>query len=358
MPKYVQFSEVIEARIRRGDYVVRDLPTELELAREFGASRKTARRAMQELIQKGVVVREPYGRLAVNRKHARVKGRLQVAFLSMAFYSTHVEHWRFAVSRAAERIGALVRPLDFVHWDDPVISEALEHFDGVFMMPSSEMIPESLIERLSSARHLVSLENNLSQWDIPSIRLLPPRFIEMLGNHLHELGHRHIDCLNTQPVDHVIEQRLDQWLLWQRMRRVEGRVIREPVKPYEHAAPKAYEVMSRLLDAGEFTATGLVCLTNAAAVGATRALLERGIQVGKDVSVCAMEGENYSRYQWPSRTVLEIPDPDVYVEVCMDWFAKRTGDWIGPKLLEPSSVNLFKGESTGPVPATRRKTAR
>ncbi len=350
MTKYARFSGVIEARIRRGDYVVRELPTELELAKEFEVSRKTARRAMQDLLEKGIVVRRPYGRLAVNRKHKEVKGRIHVAFLAMAFYSTHVEQWRLAVSRAAEKIGALVRPLDFVHWEDRAIPEALERFDGVFMMPNSELIPGALLKRLGSAKHLVSLENDLSQWNVPSICLLPPRFIHSLGDHLYALGHRRIDCLNTQPEDHVIEQRMDQWLLWQRMHKIEGRLIREPVAPYDHAAPRAYAVIKQMLSNGKFNATGLVCLTNAAAVGATRALQEHGLQVGRDVSVCAMEGETDAPFQWPSRTVLEIPKPDIYVEVCMDWFAKRTEPWLGPRLLEPSSLTLFKGESTGPAP--------
>jgi DNA-binding LacI/PurR family transcriptional regulator len=231
-----------------------------------------------------------------------------------------------------------------------VISEALERFDGVFLMPSSESIPDSLLERLGGARHLVSLEDDLSQWNVPSIRLLPPRCIHALGDHLYELGHRHIDCLNTQPEDHVIEQRMDQWLLWQRMHKVEGRLLREPVAPYDHAAPRAYEVMKRLLAAKKFKATALVCLTNATATGAIRALLEEGIRVGKDVSVCAMEGETQARYQWPSRTVLEAPEPDIYVQACVDWFSKVSEPWVGPRLIEPTTLTLFQGESTGPAP--------
>ncbi len=349
MPKYTEFSELIEARIKRGDYVIRELPTEIELATELGASRKTARRAMQDLLEKGIVVRKPYGRLAVNRDHAKVEGRLQLAFLASAFYSTHVEAWRLAVVRAAERVGAIVRPIDFVHWDDPAIYEALECFDGVFLVPSSEVIPDTVVERLSRAPHLVSLENDLSQSGIPSIRLLPPRFIHQLGDHLYDLGHRRIDALNTQPEDQVIQQRIDHWLWWQRMHKTEGRVIRESVTPYEHAAPKAYEVMKRLLLAGEFNATGLVCITNAAAVGATRALQEHGIIVGKDVSVCAMEGDNYAHYAWPARTFLEVPEADIYVQICVDWFTKRSEAWAGPKLVEPSTLGIFKGESTGPI---------
>jgi len=356
--KYLESSELMENRIRRGDYAIRELPTEQELARELGVSRKTARRAILRLIGKQLVVRKPYGRLAVNGAHAMLNGRLQLAFLAVAFYSQISEIWRCAVDRAARKIGAVVRPVEFVHWDDPVIPEVLTGFDGVFLMPGSETIPPTLLERFGQARHLVSLENDLSDVGVPSVHLLPPRFIHCLGDHLYQLGHRHIDCLNSQPPDRVIQRRAEQWLLWQRMHKVEGRLINEPVRPFEPAAPKAYRVMKRLLGAGAFKATALVCLTNEAATGAIRALHEKGLQAGKDVSVCAMEGAAMARLQCPSRTVLEPPEPDLYVEVCVDWFAKRTEPWVGPPLMEPSTLPLFKGESTGPAPVRAARARR
>ena len=60
-----------------------------------------------------------------------------------------------------------------------------------------------------------------------------------------------------------------------------------------------------------------------------------------------------ARLQCPSWTVLEPPEPDLYVEVCVDWFAKRTEPWVGPPLMEPSTLPVFKGESTGPAPVAR-----
>ena len=358
MLKYLQSSKLMENRIRRGDYAIRDLPTEQKLAQELGVSRKTARRAILRLMEKEIVVRKPYGRLAVNGAHAMLSGRLQLVFLAVAFYSLNTEAWRLAVDRAATKFGAVVRPVEFVHWDDPVIPEVLTGFDGVFLMPGSEAIPPALLERFSRTQHVVSLECDLSDWGVPSVHLLPPRFIHCLGDHLYQLGHRHVDCLNSQPLDRVIQRRAEQWLLWQRMQKVEGRLINEPVQPFGHAAPKAYDVMTRLLDAGEFKATALVCLTNEAATGAIRALQEHGLQVGKDVSVCAMEGGMTARLQCPSRTVLEPPEPDVYVELCVDWFAKRTEPWVGPLLIEPPTLSLFKGESTGPAPARSAVGAR
>ena len=59
---------LLESRIRRGDYAVRPLPTEQELAEEVGVSRSTARQAFQCLIDKGLLERHRHGRLSVRQQ--------------------------------------------------------------------------------------------------------------------------------------------------------------------------------------------------------------------------------------------------------------------------------------------------
>jgi DNA-binding LacI/PurR family transcriptional regulator len=325
---------------------VRGFPTEQALAQEVGISRTTARRAMLQLMGKGLLLRKPHGKISVNHDHAHFAGRTRLAFLAPAFSSPQFEAWRFAVDRAAERFNADVRIVDFVHWDDPVIPQTLSSFDGVFLVPSSEKIPQAMLERLTKAKRVVVLDSDLSACGIPSVQLIPPMFISRLADHLYELGHRHIDCLNCQPEDEVIIKRLEQWHLWQRMHRVEGRLIHEPVRPFEHAVPKHYETIKRLLQSGEFKATGLVCLTDA--TGAIRAFHEHGLVVGRDVSVCCVGG-GLEKYAIPSQTSLRAPDAGPYLEACMDWMTKGDSPWVGPLLVQPASVELSRGESTGPV---------
>jgi DNA-binding LacI/PurR family transcriptional regulator len=335
-------------RIRQGDYAVRDFPTEQALAEEVGISRTTARRAMLQLMQKGLLVRKPHGKITVNHDHAQFAGRTRLAFLSPAFSSPVFEAWRFAADRVAERFNADIRIVDYVHPDDAVIPQTFSSFDGVFFVPSSEGVPQSMIDQLRKSRRVVVLDSDMSAFGIPSVLLIPPMFVSKLADHLYGLGHRHIDCLNCQPADEVITKRIEQWHLWQRMHRVQGRLINEPVKPFEHVVPKHYQVMKRLLENREFKATGLVCLTDA--TGAIRALHEHGLVVGKDVSVCTV-GSGLERYAVPSQTSLQPPDPTPFLEACMDWMIREgDGPWVGPLLVQPASVELFKGESTGPVP--------
>lgn len=349
MSKYAVFSEILETRIRAGDYTIRNLPTEQELAEEIGASRKTARRVLGDLMKKGLLLREPHGRLAINRHHVVFQGKLQLALLTPAFNSPGIQKWHAAIDRAVKKAGAMLRMIDYVHWDDPVIIDALEEFDGVFLAFSSEEISQTLLERIRQAEHLVALDADLTAWGIPSLQMLPPSFIHCLGDHLLELGHDHIDCLNTQPHDSEITRWIEHWRLWQGMHKVQGQLIDTPVEPYGSTTPKAYQTIANLLDKGDFKATALICLTDGAAVGAIRALQERGLQVGRDVSVCGMEGNDFTRFAWPSRTCLEETDPGIYVELCLDWMAQKTAPWVGPKLINPTRPRLFAGESSGPV---------
>jgi hypothetical protein len=348
MAKYYETAGLLEKRIRSGDYTTRELPTELQLAEEMGISRRTARRALQQLMEAGLLLRKPYGRAEINLEHAQLAGKLRLAFLSPAFNSPGIELWRLAVSQTCSKRSASVRSIDFVHWDDPTISQTLAGFDGVFLVPSSEPIPPLVSKRLASAQNLVALDTDLSEHGIPSVQLFPPAFMQKLGDHLYDLGHRSIDCLNTQPNDVVIQQRLDAWSRWKQERSVDGQIIDTPVQPYEKTMPKAYETMSRLLKAGQFKATGLVCLTDDAATGAIRALHEHGIRIGKEVSVCTTDINGFSRYQCPSRTSVELPDPGPYLAFCLEWLAGGIRPWTGPMLMQPSSATLFIGESSGP----------
>jgi len=349
-PKHVVLMHVMEERILRGDYDIRELPTEQGLASEAAVSRRTARRALLQLMEKGLLIRKPYGRVEVNRAAVRLSGAVRLAFLSPSFSSADFDLWRFAVTRAALAREAQVRMVEFIHWNDPVIPQTLASFDGVFLVPSSETIPEAILNRFSLAKNLIVLDGDLTAYGVPSIELMRPAFLDLLADHLYSLGHRRIACLNTQPHDDVIKRRIEQWIFWQKVHGIEGQFIDEPVEPYGDTISKAYEAIGHGLDSGQFNATGVVCLTGAAAVGAARSLHDHGKRVCRDVSVCALTGDATARYMMPSHTAVRLPDPTRYITICIEWLARLGEPWVGPLLIQPSNISLFKGESTGPAP--------
>src|SRR5690606_29696691 len=129
---------------------------------------------------------------------------------------------------------------------------------------------------------------------------------------------------------------------WRMAHGVEGRLINDP----DGSPMNSYRTMLPILKRGEFKATALFCTTVSAAVGAMRAFYECGYKVGRDVAVCAVNGEGMAQYLVPSVTCLELQDLRPYLRVALHWM--RTGEWVGSLLVQPSDVTMFYGESTVP----------
>jgi LacI family transcriptional regulator len=151
-------------------------------------------------------------------------------------------------------------------------------------------------------------------------------------------------------MDKNIHERLDQWSIWQHTHTITGHVINEPVESFDWPIDQARRVINRMLDRHEFHATGLLCTTEGASIGAIRAFVDHGIKVGRDVSVCELNDEGMAKHYSPSITSLEMPNAIPFLSVCLEWMKRGGKEWTGPLLVKPGSVPLFKGESTGPVP--------
>ena len=105
-------------------------------------------------------------------------------------------------------------------------------------------------------------------------------------------------------------------------------------------------MMGRLIDERRSSATAFVCTTFPAAIATVRAHWERGYNVGRDISVCAINIEFPARYCCPSITGLDMPDLSGVLAHCFDWFANGKS-WRGKALLEPAEPNFHAGESSG-----------
>src|SRR5262245_57069621 len=137
MSKYTEIVHFLEGRITRGDYALNELPPEGQLADELGVARATARKAVNDLIRQGLLVRLPNGRAALNRKKKSVPANF--TFLTPAYLNSNdLNLCRAAAKKAAAGVGANLRPVEYAHWDDPAIANVLRNSDGIFFKPWSE----------------------------------------------------------------------------------------------------------------------------------------------------------------------------------------------------------------------------
>ncbi|MET0263764.1 MAG: substrate-binding domain-containing protein [Rariglobus sp.] len=338
--------EIIRKRLQHGDHAGSRMPGERQLAIELGLSRPTVRKAVGLLADEGLLMRGANGRVKiVAAENAKGGRRPLIAFLHPGRVSGESALWRDGVYAAAEERGAVVRSLGYEHYGDAVISTALDGFDGIFLLPlTGERMPALVAKRLQAARaRVVVLDQDETQAGLRSVIVFPFASGDKLMAHLKSLGHTRIDCLNVHPHNPVIEARIAGWRSFIERNGLAGELI---TAPNDGSLGAAYKLMSRHLQAAKPVAPALYGVTVHAAIGAMRALHERGLRIGRDVSVCAVNDEGLGPYLVPSLTCLQTPPRDRYVRKAVDWMTGRIA-WPKPTLVQPKDAPLFVGESTG-----------
>jgi DNA-binding LacI/PurR family transcriptional regulator len=360
-------AERLSRRILAGDYHVHGIPAERELAQDVGVSHMTARKAIQLLLEEGLVYRQPNGRLAVARDKSagRAGGKPrthQIVLLAPAWESNDVSRWYIALAQLGERFDCSFRVVYYGHWDDPVIKNSVEGFDGAFLVPIPEPLPPEFIPSITGQHNLVVLSADWTHHGIPSVRLFSAVFVQRLLDHLADLGHTRIGCFNVQPRDPVMAGYISQWRVWMAARGFTGPLIDEPVEPYSETLQAAYEAIAQRVAKGDLGFTALLCTMERAAAGAMRAMADAGLRPGKDVAVCTIDGAGRAEYSIPTVTSLKTPDPKPYLAVCLEWLTDPArGPWRGPLMVQPADIALAVRQSTvadvdqSTVPARRRR---
>lgn len=347
--KYLDSANVLQRRVDSGDYLLHDLPGVRRIAEDLGVSYVTARKAVLELVSRQVLIQRGNGTFEVNQAYLRRQTAIQAGLVFPAHPATHFMHLQRAVAFAAEVAGIGMRPVQYVHWDDPVIVDALQGCDGTIVIPSTEPMPTRIVELFAEPAHrVVLMDGDLTHSGVPSIQLFPQGHILELFEHLALLGHRRVDCLNVQGHNAEIQRRIDLWRRQLDTGAMSGTLWDDPVRPYQSQLPRAHALAQRMLGAPSFHATAVVCTTMPAAQALLRACYERGVTVGRDLSVCTINNEPTGRYLCPSLTGLEMPNLTAAIRRAFDWFG-QAGDWAGPLLLTPDRAELLAGESTGPA---------
>jgi DNA-binding LacI/PurR family transcriptional regulator len=342
---------LIRERLAHLDHLLGGLPGERQLAEELGASRKTVRAAVARLVEEGVLARHANGRLQAPAPGRSPRRARTVVLLRPPVASLDHQRWHEGVEAALVGTGATLRPISYVHWGDPALHDALHGFDAAFLVPLSEALPAWLLAKIAAAPcRTVLLDQDASAAGIPSAVMFPPGCERPLLQHLVDLGHRRIDCVNTQARDSVIRQRIAAWQAFIAANGITG-ALRERCEhiPVESARLLIAEAATQRADLG----TALYCTTFPAALGAMRALGDAGIGVGHQVSVCAVNDEGLGRYLPTSLTALESPPRAALLTQAVRWMLGAS-TWRGPRLLAPIDVPLFVGESTSLAPRVPR----
>jgi DNA-binding LacI/PurR family transcriptional regulator len=347
MRKVMLARQEIENRIARLEPAMVPILGERLLAEDLGLSRNTVRAALQQLIEAGLLKRQPNGRLQVTRRNTAGHQNFNIAFIAPTGTSGDLGEWWNSVKGIFQEERVTMHPISYEHWHAPEIQGALSTMDGAFFVAPAAKLPTDLAKRMKGSKcRVVVLDQDESSEGLPSVMLFPPSMQFKLFDHLVRLGHRRIDCINTQEEGVIIQGRLAAWQQYLEAQGMTGQLhTREKYIPTE----SAYQLVRDTLKQGQSLASALFCTTGPAAIGTMRALYEAGLKVGSDVSVCAVNSEGLGRYLTPTLTALESPPRAHYLRRAAHWLLSDE-KWQGPLLTQPDDVPIFEGESTGPAP--------
>jgi hypothetical protein len=345
-PQYKRVSELIRKRILNGTYSLKMFPSERRLADELNVNYMTVRRGLQILESENILVRQSNGRVQVKRVQQGKKPHLNFCFLSPGS-SGDIDAWRWAIQKATSNLPCMVRAVFFMNWDDPILLDCLKGFDGIFLYPPPDDLPEEVAGYLRHSEHpVIVVDEDLSSYGVPSVQLFPAVSIQKLLDHLADKGHTRIGCLNTQPGNRVTQERINQWRYWMASHGFSGHLADVQVPFHGDLMAPAYDAMKLILEDPERKETAWVCVTTPPAIGAMRAMLDKGLQPGKDIAICSINGEGIASVLNPRLTSLEGADPVPFLNICLEWMMAGGGDWRGPLLMRPNDVPLIIREST------------
>jgi LacI family transcriptional regulator len=169
--------------------------------------------------------------------------------------------------------------------------------------------------------------------------------IRMIVNHLVGLGHTRFACV-SEPLNFTKSflrvQGYRQGLVENGIAVDEKRII-----PAGFRQQSGYQITKRLLDLAE-PPTAIVTVNDLLALGAIRAAQERGLTVGKDVSITGFDDILLAEYAQPPLTTVHLSAHQIGMRLCQMLVKVILGQEIEEKqiIMKPELIVRY---STGPV---------
>ena len=179
---------------------------------------------------------------------------------------------------------------------------------GLNALPQSAMIDQVLCSGYQAARSAVA-------------------YLAGIGHRrIHYVGETHHEERYTGFADEMKAQELE--------------LTSECVHRSQLSPQSGYESMKKVLSQGNASCTAILCTNDDTAIGVIRALVERGIQVPRDISVIGMDDIEMSRYLSPMLTTVHIPTEEMGIQAAKLAIDRIEGGHKTPMVITfPSSLS-------------------
>lgn len=303
-PKYVLVEEKIRDAIESRE-IVDKLPGERALAKEFGFSYMTIRKAVDNLVAEGLLYKIPMkGTFVAHRKTGKTKTRIIGYFLDSSIVAGLTSPYYSLVFNALQK-QASRHGYSLVYLTDTDGSSSLrfiEKIDGVIMSCFPRI--ENIVHEINRHLPAVVIDNSSSDKTIPSVIIDNFNAISSAVNYLCSLGHRRIGFMTGLEDSDVGKDRhagYEQGLRENGLKLDDSLVFKGN-----------FSFQSGLAGADYFMSlktppTAIICANDSMAIGAIRKITDAGLSVPNDVSIIGFDDIAVASQIVPSLTTLAAP---------------------------------------------------
>jgi DNA-binding LacI/PurR family transcriptional regulator len=354
VPQYVRIRDEITRRIEVGEFKQGDrIPSLREMCDEFGVSSITARRALLDLLNEGIVERR--GGLGAFVTGMRRRARIAVVIIG---YSEAA--WRQNGGLHGQLVGGIA-------------AAAWEHDALLTILPVSD--PKTAPMAVRQLLHDQPVDGLLFRvagdvdWrviDIPAgqsvgavvIKRVPPgsgvpavlpdarRAGELAVEHLVALGHRRIGLLTATGVSTDTYRAHKAGFI----AALEGhgiRVTRELVSEVRSIFDEDRAAAAQRLLAQPVAPTAIVCISDFLALDVYDAAASQGLHIPEDLSVVSFDDMEFAQHLTPPLTTVRLSYYDLGQAAAATLFRVLDGDEV--PTIQELPVELIVRESTAPL---------
>ena len=308
IPKYVLVEDYIRQQIKTGE-ITDKLPGERTLAAELGYSYMTIRKAIENLVNEGVLYKIPTkGTYVADGKQRHARTRSIGYFLDSSIESGLTSPYYSLIFNALEKEAARhdYTLLYFTDSESVKLKKILKKVDGVIASCFNRV--EEYIQRIKELVPVVVIDNSAADKSIPSVIIDNFSALTQTVDYLSGIGHQRIGFMTGLEDSDVGKNRTEGY--------------RAGLARHELAFDESlvfrgnYSFASGINGARYFIGlpkppTAIVCANDSMALGAMTKLNERGLKVPDDFSIIGFDDIAVASQVIPPLTTVAAPVDEI-----------------------------------------------
>ena len=303
-PKYVLVQEKIKHAIKHRK-IIDKLPGERTLAKEYGYSYMTIRKAVDNLVAEGLLYKIPMkGTFVANRKSRKKKTNIIGYFLDSSIVAGLTSPYYSLIFNALQR-QATKHGYSLIYFTDIGDSSSYRHMnniDGAIISCFPRI--EHIVHEINQHIPVVVIDNSSSDKTIPSVIIDNFNAVRASVNYLCSIGHKRIGFMTGLEDSDVGKNRYAGYRsgLSNHGIKMNEKLVFRGDYSFESGAKGADYFLSL-----KNPPTAIMCANDAMAIALIRQAVQRGLNVPDDISVIGFDDIAVASQISPSLTTLAAP---------------------------------------------------